>query len=311
MKRKLYSLLVLSLLSGGMLSVAGTFQACGRAEAETVILKEQQGWVVDSLAPGLVWYNYTGYYEPQNANQIINVLDLDLSHPDYTIEVAYEGRDSLSAVAGRHGAVAGINGGYESEATFVKSNGVVHTRNELPEDHLRFWKHEGAIFYDRTDHRATIGYGTDEQYDASPAEDILSGAPMLIDNYDPVGERFTGNVDGLVLDSLEYEDYRRHQGVRHPRTAVALTADNHLLMITVDGRREQTAGMSAKELTLFIQRYFAPVSALNVDGGGSTTMWIAGQNMDENGVVNYPTDNVRFDHYGQRSVRSFLLVKRR
>ena len=56
----------------------------------------------------------------------------------------------------------------------------------------------------------------------TPAANILSGAPMLIDNNDPVGLNFTGNVEGMDLNKLDYEDFRRHQGVRHPRTAVAL-----------------------------------------------------------------------------------------
>ena len=59
---------------------------------------------------------------------------------------------------------------------------------------------------------------------------------MLIDNNDPVGLNFTGNVEGMDLNKLDYEDFRRHQGVRHPRTAVALTEHKKLLLITVDGR---------------------------------------------------------------------------
>lgn len=75
---------------------------------------------------------------------------------------------------------------------------------------------------------------------------------MLIDNNDPVGLNFTGNVEGMDLNKLDYEDFRRHQGVRHPRTAVALTEHKKLLLITVDGRSTQAAGMSANELTRFL-----------------------------------------------------------
>ena len=35
---------------------------------------------------------------------------------------------------------------------------------------------------------------------------------MLIDNNDPVGLNFTGNVEGMDLNKLDYEDFRRHQG---------------------------------------------------------------------------------------------------
>lgn len=56
--------------------------------------------------------------------------------------------------------------------------------------------------------------------------------------------------------------------VRHPRTAVALTEQNKLLLVTVDGRADLAAGMTAKELTSFINQYFKPQHALNVDGEG-------------------------------------------
>ena len=65
--------------------------------------------------------------------------------------------------------------------------------------------------------------------------------------------------------------------------------------------------MSAKELTAFLKRYFNPKSAMNIDGGGSTTMFVKGQ--PYNGTVNYPTDNKKFDHYGQRKVETVILVE--
>ena len=45
------------------------------------------------------------------------------------------------------------------------------------------------------------------------------------------------------------------------------------------------------------------VDALNLDGGGSTTMWL-----ESGGVVNFPCDNRRFDHAGERTVANAVLV---
>ena len=36
-------------------------------------------------------------------------------------------------------------------------------------------------------------------------------------------------------------------------------------------------GMSAKEVTLFLKKHFNPQYALNMDGGGSTTMYVKGK----------------------------------
>src|SRR5690606_31268971 len=94
-----------------------------------------------------------------------------------------------------------------------------------------------------------------------------------------------------------------------PRTAVALTEDKKLLLVTIDGRFPESAGMTAKEVTQFLANYFTPQHALNMDGGGSTTMFIKDKGFK--GVVNYPTGNEKRDHYGQRLLRTFILVKKK
>ena len=99
--------------------------------------------------------------------------------------------------------------------------------------------------------------------------------------------------------------------MRHPRTAVAITTDNHFLMIVVDGRRAGIGeGMSARELTRFIKANFNPRWALNMDGGGSSTLCVEGQGDPKTNVVNYPTDNKRYDHAGERRLNThFCLVR--
>lgn len=134
---------------------------------------------------------------------------------------------------------------------------------------------------------------------------------MLIDNYKPVGATFVGDLSNLKIEDLAYEDYRRHQGVRHPRTAIALTRSKKVLLVTIDGRSVNSAGMTAKEVTEFLCEYFNPRYALNLDGGGSTTMYIKDSGKSLTDVVNYPTDNKRYDHYGQRGVITHILVKRK
>ena len=119
---------------------------------------------------------------------------------------------------------------------------------------------------------------------------IISSAPMLLDDYNPVGETY---IDSSVSNwnSLSSEHPQRHQRQRHPRTAVALTHDNHLILFVVDGRTTISNGMSAKELTQFLVKYFNPQYALNMDGGGSTAMCVEGQGNAETHLVNKPCDS--------------------
>lgn len=53
-----------------------------------------------------------------------------------------------------------------------------------------------------------------------------------------------------------------------------------------------------------LARALGAVDAINLDGGGSTTMYVKGH-----GVLNYPCDNGAFDHRGERAVASAIHVK--
>lgn len=68
----------------------------------------------------------------------------------------------------------------------------------------------------------------------------------------------------------------------HPRTAVGILADGRWLLVVVDGRSMRSVGMSLKTLALYLQQRGC-TDALNLDGGGSSTMVIDGR------VVNRPS----------------------
>ena len=53
-----------------------------------------------------------------------------------------------------------------------------------------------------------------------------------------------------------------------------------------------------------IARLLGLVDALNLDGGGSSTLWTA-----RKGVLNHPYDNHRFDHAGERAVPNCIVVR--
>jgi hypothetical protein len=71
---------------------------------------------------------------------------------------------------------------------------------------------------------------------------------------------------------------------RQPRTLAGVRADGKLLLVTVDGRRRGwSAGMTLPEAAR-LMRSLGARDALNLDGGGSTTMTVRGE------VVNRPSD---------------------
>ena len=114
-------------------------------------------------------------------------------------------------------------------------------------------------------------------------------------------EQAVGGGPWLVKDGKEFVDWA-HEGFkttfacfRHPRTAVGATADGKLLIVTVDGRQPVSRGATLSELASLMKR-FGAVNAINLDGGGSTAMSVAGM------VVNSPSGGP------ERPVANALLV---
>lgn len=111
-----------------------------------------------------------------------------------------------------------------------------------------------------------------------------------------VGETVGGNPT-LVEDGKVVVHDSAHPFFRpHPRTGVGSTGDNTVILIAADGRRRRARGFTLKGFARLF-RSFGARWALNLDGGGSTTMWVRGL-----GVVNRPSDG------SERAVSSALLV---
>lgn len=84
---------------------------------------------------------------------------------------------------------------------------------------------------------------------------------------------------------------------RHPRTAVGISADGStVILAVVDGRTKKSIGVSLPELADLMLK-FGAYDAINLDGGGSSTMAIEGR------VVNSPSDAA-----GERPVSDALVV---
>ena len=101
---------------------------------------------------------------------------------------------------------------------------------------------------------------------------IIGGGPRLVKG-------------GQVYITAEEERFQADIAAsRAPRTALGVTADRKLLIVTVNGRQPGVSvGMTLEELAeLMIE--LGAVDAMNLDGGGSTTMVIRDR------VLNIPSD---------------------
>jgi len=117
---------------------------------------------------------------------------------------------------------------------------------------------------------------------------IIGGGPQLLASGRFVAETEAANYSESLMRA------------RHPRTAVGRREDGRLVLLTVDGRQPQKSmGMTIEELANLMLE-FGCREAMNLDGGGSTTMVV------NNKVVNNPSDQA-----GERAVSDALLVIRR
>lgn len=269
------------------------------------------GWTVSTVREGIIYYAYSGKDAVTGVNQEAFAIDLDLSNPNYTVALTHTIPAAVTSdVYKNNKAIVAMNAGYEAGSIFIKIGGVTKSaipNTQISDTGVANWKSEAAFFCDgvRNVSIAKAGdlirpYKAPDNYQALVTKQrnfymqrsdkyIISSAPMLLDDYNPVGETY---IDSSVSNwnSLSSEHPQHHQRKRHPRTAVALTHDNHLIMLVVDGRTSISNGMSAKELTQFLVKYFNPQYALNMDGGGSTAMCVEGLGNAETHLVNKPCD---------------------
>ena len=96
---------------------------------------------------------------------------------------------------------------------------------------------------------------------------IISGGPYLV-------------KDGSVFIDVTAQKLGAITG-KNPRTAIGYTAENEFIMVTVDGREQASVGMTLGELARMMKE-FGCVNAMNLDGGGSSVMYVNGR------VVNNP-----------------------
>lgn len=108
--------------------------------------------------------------------------------------------------------------------------------------------------------------------------DTVGGTPLLVENKKVVAEECPQAICRT-----------------NPRTSIGVTSKGRILLVVIDGRRKDSKGVTLVELAQ-IMRGLHATFALNLDGGGSSTMVVKGK------VMNDPSDGK------QRKVSSAVLV---
>lgn len=187
-----------------------------------------------------------------------------------------------SKTAKENNALLAINGDYYGfrDDGFVLRNGILYRRDASDGDALLVDGNGdfSIVDEDSSDARELCDQG---------AWQIWSFGPSLIEN-----SQLTVNSKSVV----NVDSNREMQS--NPRTAIGQISALHYLFVVSDGRTDESAGLSLFELAQ-VMADRGCVTAYNLDGGGSSTMWFMGK------VVNIPTDG---NSFGERSVSDIIYI---
>lgn len=250
-------------------------------------------WDRERIAPGLIWkssHTVLNDSVPQN----INILLVNLHKRKIGILYNPAGNRPVSSQAAAVNALAAVNGGFFNvknggSVTYIKTGGRI-TDSDTAKKWQRNANMNGAVFIKQGKELYIDKAVQNDSLDSMNGfEDILVTGPLLVKNR---------SLCVLPGTSLVIS--------KHPRTAVGLRNKRRIILMTLDGRTGDAIGMTLNELADFMM-FLRCRDAVNLDGGGSSTMWIDGKPF--NGVVNMPCDNKKFDHDGERAVSDILVVK--
>lgn len=259
---------------------------CAQTKADSIAIASAD-WEVTSPAEGIV-HKRASFASLYKGNQYVNLVEISPKAKMYYGIAASDQMKQTSLIAQENQAAAAINGSFYN---MKKGNSVCYYRigrevvdtTSASEFRSRV---TGAVYTHKRRLRIMPWSPDIEAMCRQRRGILLASGPLLMDD----GELCTWEAcDSNFIHS------------KHPRSAIFRTKDNCVVFITVDGRSPGNAiGVNIPELAHLIAT-LGGYDALNLDGGGSTTLWTEAQ-----GVLNCPSDNRKFNHQGERKVSNIV-----
>ncbi|HEX9984771.1 MAG TPA: phosphodiester glycosidase family protein [Thermoanaerobaculia bacterium] len=215
------------------------------------------------VAPGVDYQDYS------KDGRAIYVTRVDLDNENVQVVGTRESDKgtTVSQYAQRNNALVAINGDYFDENRFPIGLTVGPCGRW---DGTKDTGREAVLFVDEG--AAEIRHQSDVIDDPEELDFAVSGWPMLV-------------RDCKALSAAQLPGSDKFTRAPHPRTAVAVTKDGKTLYLIVsDGRIKGAAGLTLAQIATFIADELGACAAMNLDGGGSSAMWVAGC------IVNTPSD---------------------
>lgn len=159
-----------------------------------------------------------------------------------------------------YGVIGGINGGYFAGA---KPIGILRRQGHT--DNAKFWPQRSAFGWNEKgetifiDGKEVASISSDSRFDKYT--EMLQAGPLLLKN----GE-YSENTENIRENVLN---------MRHPRTIVG-TDGKRVMWAVIDGRDNMHSVGATIEETRKVCKWLGMTTALNLDGGGSSSLWWRG-----------------------------------
>ena len=265
-----------------------TVSLFAQTEKDSIVIVSAQ-WEITKTSDQIV-HKRSIFTDLYKGPQYINIIEIPSSKKLH-FDIAVSEMKQTSLISREHQALASINGSFYNmkEGFSVCYLGKGKEVIDTTQNHL-FARCTGAVYVHKKKTRIfPWNKEIENEYKQRKGATLVSG-PLLRQN-------------GKDVWNDENDSFNK---TKHPRSAIFTTKDKKTVFITVDGRRKGNAtGVSIAELTHLI-RILGGHDALNLDGGGSTTLWL--EDAPENGVLNSPSDNGKFDHQGERKIPNIIYV---
>lgn len=228
-------------------------------------------WQVKPLQKGIV-FKKAVFESLYGVPQEISIFEI--SSKDHHLDVlVHNPKEKTSIAASRSGALAAINGSYFNMKTgnsvcYLRKDGIVIDTTYTG---TLATVSNGAVLIRKGKLNLVPWIKENEKTCKLKKGTILSSGPLML-------------LDGKPCDLSGCS--QNFVNTKHPRSAVALTKDHKIWFIVVDGRMKGKAeGINIPELTHLI-RILGGKDALNLDGGGSSTLWNSA--LSGSGIANTP-----------------------
>ena len=353
MKKLLISILSLGLcvlMLAGCGAAGKTEKVTNRYQAYALNGYDRAGFEVKTsyafVDKGLAFVSYH-YNDLFGSPQDISIIEIDPRKYRFSV-LDHKSLKRTSEAAAEAGAVAAINGtfynmkqggsvcylqidGAVSDTTKgsnmqLRANGAVVIRNGKlsvePWNQEKEQTFRSKYLPSSQSHNSQSARSHNSQSAASATKSaagdrvsVMATMPLLVQDGHPVE----------ILLNKGFSDKR------HPRSVI-FEKDGRVCLMVIDGRSKGNAsGMTLDEVQTYILSIDGGkgcTSAVNLDGGGSSTLWISTSafssqpgtlsfdsssptQFSDTGVLNHPSDNGKFDHKGERSVANSIIVLRK